>query len=137
MKLTCKELTTVTSEVEAVVKSRLLAYIYEDEVEEVLTPSHLYCGRRLLDKQNNKSSDEEKTKINTAENSAKRWRHMKKIIERFWRKWQKEYFINLRESHKMKTNKKSLKIDVGDAESIFEEGLKRRRQGIKNHKQIG
>ena len=51
---------------------------------------------------------------------------MNKIIERFWRKWQKKYLINLRESHKMKTSKKSLKINVGDAVSIFEEGLKRR-----------
>ena len=57
---------TVTNEVEAVVKCQPLTYIYEDEVEEVLTPSHLYCGRRLLDEQNNESSDEDFTKINTA-----------------------------------------------------------------------
>ena len=126
IKLRYKELTTVTSEVEAVVNSRPLTYIYEDEVEEVLTESHLYCGRQLLDEQNNESSDEDITEINTAENSAKRWRHMNKIIARFWRKWQKEYLINLRESHKMKISKKSLKINVGDAVSIFEEGLKRR-----------
>ena len=105
MKLTYKELTTVTSEVEAVVNSQPLTYIYGDEVEEVLTPSYLYCGRRLLDEQNNESLDEDITEINTEENSAKRWRHMNKIIERFWRKWQKEYLINLRESHKMKTSK--------------------------------
>ena len=120
IKLRYKELTTVTSEVEAVVNSRPLTYIYEDEVEEVLTPSHLYCGRQLLDEQNNESSDEDITEINTAENSAKRWRHMNKIIARFWRKWQKEYLINLRESHKMKISKKSLKINVGDAVIIFE-----------------
>ena len=92
----------------------------------MLTPAYLYCGRRLLDEQNNESLDEDITEINAAENSAKRWRHMNKIIERFWRKWQKEYLINLRESHKMKTSKKSLKINVGDAVSIFEERLKRR-----------
>ena len=61
--------------------------IYKDEVEKVLTPSHLYCERRLLDEQNNESSDEDIAEINTAENSAKRRRHMNKIIERFWRKW--------------------------------------------------
>ena len=51
---------------------------------------------------------------------------MNKIIERFWRKWKKEYLIHLRDSHKMKTSRKSLKINVGDAVSIFEERLKRR-----------
>ena len=51
---------------------------------------------------------------------------MNKIIERFWRKCQKKYLTNLRESHKMNTSKKSLKINVGDVVSIFEEGLKRR-----------
>ena len=40
MKLTCVELTTVTSVAEAVVNSRSLTYIYEDEIEEVLTTSH-------------------------------------------------------------------------------------------------
>ena len=89
MKLTYEELTTVTSEVEAVVNNWSLTCIYEDEVEEVLTPSHLYCGRQLLDEKNNESSDEDITEINTAENSAKRWRHMNKIIERFWRKCRK------------------------------------------------
>ena len=35
----------VTSEVEAVVNSLPLTYIYEDEVKKVLTPSRLYCER--------------------------------------------------------------------------------------------
>ena len=48
MKLTYEERTTVTSEVEAV-NRRPLTCIYEGEVEEVLTQSHLYYGRRLFD----------------------------------------------------------------------------------------
>ena len=125
IKITFKELTTVTNEVEAGANRQPPTYIYEDEVEEVLTPSHLYCSRRLLDEQHNESSDEDITEINIAENSAKRWRHMNKIVDRFWRKWQKEYLINLRESHKMKTSKKSLKTNVGDAVNIFEEKKRR------------
>ena len=97
----------------AVVNSSPLIYIYEDEVEEVLTLSHLYCGKRLLDKQINKSSDDGITEINTAENSAKRdiWI---KLYRDLGQKWQNEYFINLRESNKVKTREKLLKINVGD-----------------------
>ena len=51
---------------------------------------------------------------------------MNKFIERFWRKRQKEHLIKLKESYKMRTSKKSLKINAGDAVTIFEEGLKRR-----------
>ena len=64
MKLTYKEVTAVTSEVKAVVNSRSLTYIQEDEVEEVLTPSHLYRRRRFLDEQNNESSYEDNTDRN-------------------------------------------------------------------------
>ena len=74
----------------AVVNSSPLIYIYEDEVEEVLTLSHLYCGKRLLDKQINKSSDDGIIEINTAENSAKR--DMNKIIQRFGAKMAERVF---------------------------------------------
>ena len=41
MKLRYEEVTTVTSEVKAVVDSRSLTYIYKDEVKEGLMLSHL------------------------------------------------------------------------------------------------
>ena len=44
-KLTYEELLTVIAEVEGVLNSRPLCYVYEDSVEEVLTPSHLMIGR--------------------------------------------------------------------------------------------
>ena len=51
---------------------------------------------------------------------------MKKLQRGFGENVEKEYMISLRESYKMKTSKRSLKIDVVDAVSIFEVGLKRR-----------
>ena len=45
---------------------------------------------------------------------------MNKFIERFWRKLQKEHLINLKELYKMKTSKKSLKINAGDVVTVFE-----------------
>ena len=47
-KLSFDELTTILVEVEAVLNSRPLTYVYSDDVEEPLTSSHLVIGRRLL-----------------------------------------------------------------------------------------
>ena len=43
-----EELRTIVIEIECVVNSRPLCYLYSDEHHEVLTPSHLLMGRRLL-----------------------------------------------------------------------------------------
>ena len=46
-----EELETILIEIEAVLNSRPITYLYELDVEVALTPSHLFCGRRLLDKE--------------------------------------------------------------------------------------
>ena len=45
-RLTLDELTTALTEVEAVINSRPLTYVTTEDVEEQLTPSHLFVGRR-------------------------------------------------------------------------------------------
>ena len=47
-KLTFNELRTVLVEVEANLNSRPLTYEYEEVSSEVVTPSHLVYGRRIL-----------------------------------------------------------------------------------------
>ena len=49
-KLTYEELLTVICEIESVVNSRPLCCVYNDNIEEVITPSHLLLGRRVLTK---------------------------------------------------------------------------------------
>ena len=43
-----EELLTVLTEVEPILNSRPLTYLYPDDLEEPLTPSHLISGRRLF-----------------------------------------------------------------------------------------
>ena len=48
-KLNYEELYTILKEIEAVVNSRPLCYIYDNAVlDDVITPSHMLMGRRLL-----------------------------------------------------------------------------------------
>ena len=49
-KLTYEELLTVICEIESVVNSRPLCCVYNDNIEEVITPSHILLGRRALTK---------------------------------------------------------------------------------------
>lgn len=47
-KVTYDELLTMVVEEEAILNSRTLTYVYPDDVDEQLIPSHLVTGRRLL-----------------------------------------------------------------------------------------
>ena len=47
-KLNYEELSTIMAEVEAVLNSRPLTYMYSEDIETPLTPSHLVMGKRLL-----------------------------------------------------------------------------------------
>ena len=47
-RLTHEELLTAVVEVEMIVNSRPLSYIFSEDLEEPLTPSHLLCGHRVL-----------------------------------------------------------------------------------------
>ena len=51
--LNYEELTTVLVEVEAIINSRPLTYLYSDNINEALSPSHLVFGKRLLTLPNN------------------------------------------------------------------------------------
>ena len=47
-KLTLDELNTVVVQVEAILNSRPISYVSSEDLEEPLTPSHLFTGYRLL-----------------------------------------------------------------------------------------
>ena len=51
-KLICEELLTVICDIESVVNSRLLYYVYDVNIDEVITSSHLLLRRGVLTKFN-------------------------------------------------------------------------------------
>ena len=95
-KLTYEELETVLIDIESVLNSRPLTYLY-DEVDEALTPSHLAVGRRLVsDVLNFDRPDEVKQ---TPESLNARYRYFQTIIDHYWKRFSKEYLLELHQHH--------------------------------------
>ena len=84
------ELLTAVVEVEAVVNSRPLGYLYMDDPSECLplTPSHLVNGHSLL-------GSAIKIPESECETINRRQRFLKTLTDEFWAKWSKEYIIEL------------------------------------------
>ena len=121
-RLTYEELLTILTEVEAVINNRPLTYIDEEDMDSLLTPSHLFCGRTL-------DVPREREPANPcnldAEDVVRRTRLVNTVIEHFWKRWERKYLLELRENHKILTKKGKADIQTGDVVLIHEDGIKR------------
>ena len=114
-----EDLTTTLTEIEAVLNSRPLTYLDPDS-SEILTPSHLYIGRRILDPPIQKANIDQLTG-DLARNQVK---ITKGQLERFWKIWEKEYLLSLRENFVCK-NKLGPSPEIGDIVMVQNENKKR------------
>lgn len=122
-RLTADEMVTLLHEVEAVVNSRPLTFIHSDPEEpSALTPGHLLIGRNLTalpevrvaaSPHHQKASD-----VN------KRWIYRQRLADMFWRRWRKEYLLELRSAHQSKPDKTSI-VSKGDIVIVHEDKLPR------------
>ena len=121
-KLRQDEHSTVLTEIEGILNTRPLTYLY-DELEEALTPSHLIHGYRLSSLAEGTSN--KKDLFDSSHNIlTKRFLYLSRQISHFWKRWRKEYLVDLREFHNMKNIKPS-KIDKGDLVLLYEDNVKR------------
>ena len=87
--------------------------IYEDDIEETITPNHLLYGRKLPF-----VNAKESTEILDENNYVG---HLQQVIDHFWKRWQFEYLLLLRQ-YKEKVNKTVKFIpSVGDINIVYEE----------------
>ena len=94
--LTYEELITVLTEIENVLNSRQLTYVYEDEIEEPLNPSLLMLGRRLLSNGTVKESaaGQSQSQLSSVD-ITKRVKDLKLLLEHFSSRCQREYLTEL------------------------------------------
>ena len=121
-RLTYDELLTVLTEVEATLNSRPLTYDYDNPYEgEVLTPAHLLYGRRLLSLPEEPREEDDETETSYR----RRYKYINETLQHFWKRWQREYLTNLRESHDCNAQAIGKAPKVGDVVTVYEEGVKR------------
>ena len=100
-KLTLDELTTVVVEIEMIMNSRPLTYTSTDDLEEPLTPSHLFMGRRILSLPEGSVDDEiDDNDYHVSQDDLnKRLQYLSRVMNHFWRRWRSEYLVELRNEH--------------------------------------
>ena len=97
-KFTYDEMHTVVIEIEAILNSRPHPYVGPDDLDEPLTPSHLLAGRRILNLSDNLSyyeldGDEDFEVSSSAVH--RRAKHLNGVLNHFWKRWSKEYLLEL------------------------------------------
>ena len=109
-KITYEELLTLIIEIEGVINSRPLCYLYSDSsVDEILTPSHLMFGRRLLSREHSIQPELD----STSENLNKRVKYLNTLIVHFEKRWRNEYLTELREHQHLNNNLPAYQAEVG------------------------
>ena len=119
-RLSYDELQTVLLEIENVLNSRPLCYLYDDDQDDILTPNHLLYGKKL--DVDNVNSDICVNNLNfREENLTKRKQYLSTVLQHFWRRWSQEYVTSLREySHATKNTGTSVP-NVGDVVIVFDD----------------
>ena len=103
-----------------VLNSRPLTYTSVDDLEEPLTPSHLLVGRRLMNLPDNLLSTNHdvddtdgKCEINAC------LKHLNHSLDTFWRRWRREYLLELCEAHRHYRSSGEPQLSEGDIVVVF------------------
>ncbi|GBN75964.1 hypothetical protein AVEN_139256-1 [Araneus ventricosus] len=92
--------------IEAALNSRPLVYEQENDSDEILTPAHFLTGKKLT----LVPSDPEQKITNLSRN----YRIQQDLLDTFWRKWSREYLLQLSTFHQVRNSGKSSHVREGD-----------------------
>ncbi|XP_029205849.2 uncharacterized protein LOC114969687 [Acropora millepora] len=115
--LTFELLGAVIIDIERHLNNRPLTYVESDEGgQRTLTPNVLIRGQNAHGLEDIEIDEEEVTKLH---------RHLKKIREHAWRRWQKEYVRSLMEAHRVNRKDKPQMPEVGEIVLVVGENRNR------------
>ena len=123
-KFSYDEMHTAIVEIKGVINSRPLSYLNSGDTEEPLTPSHLLTGRRILSLPDNLTCfdlGDEDFEV-TDESLQRRAKHLNRVLNHFWKRWSKEYLLELRDTHRRRhASKTSTPLKIGDIVVVHDE----------------
>ena len=103
------------------VNSRPLTYLHTDSSEpSPLTPAHFLTGQRLTTLPSYPVHDCSLNGANAIQLN-KRWQYRQRLTNQFWRRWMKEYLMELRSAHHVSHSKQSVPFKVGDVVLLYED----------------
>ena len=121
-KFSYDEMHTAIVEIEGVINSRPLSYLNSGDNEEPLTPSHLLTGRRILSLPDNLTCFDLGDEEVTDESLQRRAKHLNRVLNHFWKRWSKEYLLELRDTHRRwHASKTSTPLKIGDIVVVHDE----------------
>ena len=106
----------VLYEIELVLNSRPFGFVFDNDLEEILTPNHLLFERKLY---TCNSSIQGNVEINLV--LPKRVHHIQMLLNHFWSRWRNEYVTPLREYDKKYKQTNKTKSSINDIVIVFEE----------------
>lgn len=105
-RLTFEELTTVLTQIEAILNSRPMSPLSSDPTDlSPLTPGHFLIGRPLTAP----ATHDDLTDVPTLR--LDRYRRVEQLRQHFWQRWAKEYVSELQRRTKWKTHHDDIKLD--------------------------
>ncbi|GFQ76926.1 integrase catalytic domain-containing protein [Trichonephila clavata] len=106
------------------INSRPITYIYDDPSEpSPLTPAHFLIGKRLLYLPVTRVSREDLT--GSRPSLLKRYRHQQNLLNQFWNRWRKHYFLSLRSMNICPPSKVTCQFKVDDVVLIHDDPFPR------------
>lgn len=122
--LSREELETVIVEIEGVLNSRPLTYVFSDLREPVpLTPAHLLLGRRINSLPPARINFD--SHLINREMLVKKFNYRERLVNMFWKKWSREYLLFLRSTHCVKPTGKISEFKVDDIVLVNDDKLPR------------
>ena len=121
--LNVDELNTLLIEVESVINSRPITYLYDDQdgISCALSPSHLIYGRRIIDEPNEELFEI----VSTQESLTCRAKYHRHLLREFMKRRKREYLLGLREVASTKKLESEPYVSVGDVVLVYDEQTKR------------